>query len=459
MRSGRSLHSARSGWVLVDVGSSSVARSEAAGTLPTGPPTGWTPQGWAAVGWTAVCWRAERCRGVLPVTAATEAAVRLSVPGKVILMGEHAAVYGRPAVVAAVDLRLTVEACVGSVAGDGRVHLDLPDIGVAEEHSWPEVEEFANRARRQWRAFRAGQEPFRASRDRSGLVRIAVGEAMASLAAASAPLRERSLELRLRSAIPVGGGLGSSAAAAVGVVAAVRAVAGVYLGATSAAGNADRKTRATEGASEDLSPVEVGGEELLAIEAAALEVERRQHGFPSGIDSGTVLRGGVLLVRREGEDQVFDDLPRREWLRSAIRIVDSGTPGQTTGAVVTTVRKRYEEDPDGVAEALDRIGAAAETFREALVTDREPQASAAVAAGHRGLVDLGVVPPAIARRIRRIEAADGAAKISGAGALEGDSAGALICMLGGRDSGTIEGLSDLAPVDAPIGADGLRFED
>ena len=462
MRSGRSLHSARSGWVLVDVGSSSVARSEAAGTLPTGPPTGWTPQGWAAVGWTALCWRAERCRALLPVTAATEAAVRLSVPGKVILMGEHAAVYGRPAVVAAVDLRLTVEAGVRSGRSGskgGYVRLDLPDIGVAEERFWPEIEAFANRARSRWRAFRAGQEPFRASRDRSGLVRIAVGEAMASLAAASAPLRERSLELRLRSAIPVGGGLGSSAAAAVGVVAAVRAVAGVYLGATPAAGNADRRTRATEGASEDLSPVEVGGEELLAIEAAALEVERRQHGFPSGIDSGTVLRGGVLFVRAGECDLQFDDLPRPRWLRNGLSIIDSGTPDQTTGAVVTTVRRRYEQDPDGVAKVLDRIGTATEAFREALIADRESQALAAIAAGHRGLVDLGVVPPAIARRIRRIEAAGGAAKISGAGALEGESAGALICMLGGRDSGTIEGLSDVAPVDAPIGADGLRFED
>ena len=382
--------------------------------------------------------------------------VRLSVPGKVILLGEHAAVYGRPAVVAAVDRRLDVEARLEPRTGGSecsRVRLELPDIDALEEHSWPEVEEFANRARRRWRAFQAGEESFRADRDRSALVRIAVGEALASLApAASAGLRERSLELRLRSAIPVGAGLGSSAAAAVGVVAAVRAVAGAFRRAEPEAGQ-------KAGATSEVSLAGFGRDELAVIEAAALEVDRRQHGFPSGIDSGTVLRGGVLFVRREGEELRFDGLPQRDWLRRGTLIVDSGTPGQTTGCVVTSVGRRYEADPDRVAEVLDRIAAAAEAFREALVADRQPQAASAIAAGHRGLVDLGVVPPAIAGRIARVEAAGGTAKISGAGALEGESAGALVCMLGRRDPGTVEGLSDLARVDAPIGAEGLRFED
>lgn len=356
--------------------------------------------------------------------------VRLSVPGKVILMGEHAAVYGRPAVVAAVDLRLAVEARLDP-AGVGGVRLELPDLGLQEEHAWPALEDFTRNARRRWRAFEGGGAPFRPAKDRSALVRIAVGEALASLAPpASERLRGGTLELRLRSQLPVGAGLGSSAAAAVGVVAAVRALA---------------------------SGARPPGD-LEAIETAALEVERRQHGFPSGIDSGTVLRGGVLLVRRAGQELRFDDLPRPEWLSAAVEILDSGTPGQTTGAVVTAVRRRYDEEPERTAAVFDRIEAAVESFRAALRDGGPRDAAAAIAHGHRALVELGVVPPAVARRIASVEAAGAAAKISGAGALRGESAGALICMLAGRPVETVDGISDLEPVNAAIGAAGLRFE-
>jgi len=357
--------------------------------------------------------------------------VRLSVPGKVILMGEHAAVYGRPAVVATVGLRLAVEARARP-ASVGRVRLDLPDLDLEEEHTWPALEDFTNRARSRWDRFEAGDVPFRPADDRSALVRIAVGEAAASLPpAVSERLRRRGLELRLQSQLPVGAGLGSSAAAAVGVVAAVRALA---------------RSRVR-------SPDELG-----AIEAAALDVERRQHGFPSGIDSGTVLRGGVLMVRRTREELRFDDLPRPEWLPGAIRILDSGTPSQTTGAVVTAVRRRYDEEPDRTAAVFDRIEAAVESFRAALRDGGPQDAAAAITDGHRALVELGVVPPAVARRIASVEAAGGAAKISGAGALGGESAGALICMLAGRSAETIDGISELESVNAPIGAGGLRFE-
>ena len=379
------------------------------------------------------------------MTTRESRAVRLSVPGKVILMGEHAAVYGRPAVVAAVGLRLFVEAVLrlprgGSGAGGGGVLLELPDIGVEEERSWRAIRDFTSRARRRWLRFEAGDAPFRPAKDRSALVRIAVGEAWKSL---TAPARERLrrgvLELRLRSELPVGAGLGSSAAAAVGVVAAVRAVV---------SGSPELPSRGGG----------VAEGELAAIEAAAFEVERRQHGFPSGVDSGTVLRGGILLVRRAGEGLRFDELPRPEWLSGAMEIRDSGTPGQTTGAVVTAVRRRYDGEPEETGALFDRIGAAAEAFRVALQDGGPADGAAAVAEGNRALVELGVVPPPVARRIEAAEAAGGAAKISGAGALEGEAAGALICVTGDRRPESLEALAGYERVDARIGAEGLRFE-
>lgn len=397
------------------------------------------------------------------MTGEVSSAVRLSVPGKVILMGEHAAVYGRPAVVAAIDRRLEVEARLAEATPrrcPDAVRLELPDIGVRQECSWRALEAFTDDARRRWRAFKTGNEPFRSNHVRDALVRIAVGEALASLDPDRASrLRRRALELRLRSSIPIGAGLGSSAAAAVGVVAAVRAVAGGVGGAAPDAVGPGRKARARAGASSEAWLAGVDGKELLAVEAAAFEVERRQHGFPSGIDSGAVLRGGVLFVSRERNRLLFQDLPQPTWLRRHVAIVDSGDPQQPTGLVVSRVRLSYENEPDRVSEVFDRIGAAAEAFRSALTGGRRRDAEAAVMAGHYALVDLGVVPPAVAWRIGRVEMAGGVAKISGAGAIEAECAGALVCMLGGRPPETVEGVSDLAPVDAPIGADGLRFED
>ena len=143
--------------------------------------------------------------------------VAVSVPGKLILMGEHAVVYGRPALVAAVDLRLAARFFPFDSAG--RLRIALPGLGAGCETDWPEVLRYARETRERWERYAAepGPESFGALReaDPLHLVKVALGEAATALSEESPP----PLDLRVDSRLPVGSGMGSSAAAAVAVVA------------------------------------------------------------------------------------------------------------------------------------------------------------------------------------------------------------------------------------------------
>lgn len=55
----------------------------------------------------------------------------ISAPGKIILFGEHAVVYGRTAVAGSIDLRTYVSLFTSA---DGRIYLSLPDLQI--ERTW-----------------------------------------------------------------------------------------------------------------------------------------------------------------------------------------------------------------------------------------------------------------------------------------------------------------------------------
>ena len=332
-----------------------------------------------------------------------------------ILAGEHAAVYGYPALVATLGLRATIEieAASGHVPRD--VELLLEDLGRRSRHDWPSIERFADESRRAWQRFDDGArfEPVAADAGAAeALVLVALGESRRVFGAGP----EHGTRVRVRSEIPLGSGCGSSAAISLGLVAAYAAWAGA------------------DASDEDL-------------EAVALDVERRQHGRPSGVDTAAVLRGGLLWVER-GDDSAgrrqdqergqrgvgqlrVTRLTDRGKIGRRLALYNSGTPDQSTGEVVAAVAERLER---GLVarESLDALGENTRRLRDLVVGESCDSADSGQALIdiirqlESGLESLGVVPDSLIEVARRVEAAGGALKISGAGALSGSGGGLVL---------------------------------
>jgi mevalonate kinase len=154
-------------------------------------------------------------------------AVSADAPGKIILFGEHAVVYGRPAIaVPVLQVSAHVEVCSRPQAPVGEVRIQAPDVELDA-----------------WLTDLPGDHP---------LVRV-VREVLHSLGLAKCP----ACEIRITSTIPVASGLGSGAAVSVAVIRALSA----FLG----------------------SPLP--DEQVSSI---AFELEKLYHGTPSGIDNTVI---------------------------------------------------------------------------------------------------------------------------------------------------------------------------
>lgn len=242
-------------------------------------------------------------------------------PGKLILSGEHAVVYGYRAVAAAVSLRTMVTL----TERPGPSGID--ESAITDGRVWP---------------------------------------ALATLLPADG------LGVSILSELPIGCGMGSSAALA---VATLRALA------------------AREGRNPTF-------DELFA---RGFLPERVLHGNPSGVDHAVSALERVVLYRREGPEILPIEVP------STLRLVvaDTGTPGDTA-AMVAGVRARNPR------AALRSIGAVAEMVAAKLQRGEDP--GPLFSENHRLLRKIGVSTPALDAVCAAMEAAGATgAKLAGAG--------------------------------------------
>jgi len=269
--------------------------------------------------------------------------------GKVILLGEHAVVYGRPALAAGLGLGLGLEVEVTASGGALRVESDLAALA---------------------------DDPRPA--------------ALAAEAARALGLEPGGLTVRIRSALPAGAGLGSSAALAIAVLRALAAAAGRRL----------------------------GRDEELAL---GRRLEAIFHGHPSGIDPAAAAETGSGCIRFvRGEPPTVTVLPTARPLPLVIAL----GPPRSTGAAVGGLRARWETDRARHERLFDQVAAVVEAGARAAEAGDLAALGRAFDENQALLEALGVSAP----EVEALAAAARGAGALGAKLTGGGAGGAVIAL-------------------------------
>jgi len=249
-------------------------------------------------------------------------------PGKVILLGEHAVVYGRTALAAAIDRHVTVHVACESMAKCG-----------------------ADGVRSEWKPF-----VLRFSKYDTRQSPVDEDPRLAQAIACAADyigLNPTSLVTTISTDLPLAMGLGSSAALSVALVRALGRFAHRPL--------AD-----------------------AAVCAGAFEIEKIFHGFPSGIDNTVATHGGLIAFTRGAAAR---PLQARRSLPLVIAL--SRAPRRTQQTVVT-LRQRWEANPNACEPLFDEIAALVRRAERAIATGDLTTLGATMSANHDVLRRLGI---------------------------------------------------------------------
>lgn len=305
--------------------------------------------------------------------------MKVYAPGKLILSGEHAVVYGNPALAMAVNRYATASITREQIP---QILFDLSDLAHRSRLSFSALHHLKDRIKRKYHRFVRGdfsvcevlQKPFE-------LAQFALGIFAESLNL-SLP---HGVKIQVQSTIPMGCGMGSSAATILSVMHAVS----TYL------------------------QVPLSQDSLFKL---ALEAENMQHGHSSGLDLRIAMLGGCLYVH----DQTIE---RRTVPAVPLYLVNTGTPLTSTGQCVEKAAPHFSSPSLG-----DEFAAVTVAMDKALQQSAQPELALTIKENHRLLSVIGVVPEKVQQFIKEIENTGGAAKICGAGAVAGDQAGAVLVL-------------------------------
>lgn len=273
-------------------------------------------------------------------------------PGKIILFGEHAVVYGRPAIAAPLS-QIRAQAAVEAGSDDGSVRLLAPDLGQAFAlHEAAEGNALAAAVRQLQRAAGIDQLP--------------------------------PLTITVSSQIPIASGLGSGAA----ITAAIIRALALHLGLAEFVGN-------------------------TAVSDLTYEVEKIYHGTPSGIDNTVVAYEQPVYFQRGQPHNRIEPFAVARPLR--LIVADTGV-SSSTRQVVEDVRHRWQIDRQAFEDLFDQCGSIAERARQALQAGDMVRIGQLMMKNHALLRTMTVSSTELERLVETAVAAGAwGAKLSGAG--------------------------------------------
>lgn len=339
--------------------------------------------------------------------------ISVSAPGKVHLIGEHAVVYNKPAIIAAIGLRCAVRA-----EKSDKVSIESNEPKLSGEFSSTNVSVFNDKITVLWHSCfeEKNFSPLfkELKKDELNPFKAITGKALERLGI------DGGISVKIDSSIPIGAGLGSSSALAVAIT---KAAAMLY-----------RKSLSDE-----------------KINEIAYECEKIMHGTPSGGDNTTCCFGGLIWFQKGNPNTIKSLKKEVPYKLDNFVLVHTGKPEKTTGELVQSVRNL---DEDFRSERIDKIEAATYKMLDALKKKDFTSMKEMINTAQNNLAELGVSTKKIDELVEEVRRAGGAAKLCGAG-----GGGTVLCY----HENKIKLLKiiremEYKPIETSLGDEGVRTE-
>ncbi len=271
--------------------------------------------------------------------------ISYSAPGKIILSGEHSVTYGKPAFVTGINLRLTIHLSEGKpIIKDKKHHeafLFIEDIVIKYLQKKQDV-------------------------------------------------KKKSIIYSYESEIPIGRGMGSSAAFCVATTAAL-----LYF---------------------------YSGQEhdKQLINSLAYQGEKYFHGFPSGVDVSASCFGGLIFYRKEFEflkhiSSLNFKIPQK--ILDNLYLLDSGKPVEDTSEMIKIVGKNYNRNPKKMEVCLNNIEKVTKRMLISIVKEDTTMFKDSILENEKLVEELGIVSKTTKAFLTSLSEF-GAGKVTGAGGLK-----------------------------------------